>query len=96
MDAHDNAEVMLTIFRAVERRDDEGFKALCQPDVALHWPPALPYGGSFQAGAAGTKQGPNWEETWGPFQPTDAERQMDPRVVAADTTKSWCSGDSAG
>ncbi len=84
MKAHDNAEVILTIFRAVERRDGEAFQALCQPDVALHWPPPLPYGGSFRAGTAETRQGPNWEETWGPLQPTNGERQMDPRVVAAD------------
>jgi ketosteroid isomerase-like protein len=84
MKAHDNAEVILTIFRAVERRDGEAFQALCQPDVALHWPPPLPYGESFGAGTAETRQGPNWEETWGPLQPTDGERQMDPRVVAAD------------
>jgi nucleoside-diphosphate-sugar epimerase len=32
MDARGNADVMLTVFRAVERRDGEGFKALCQPD----------------------------------------------------------------
>ena len=84
MEARDNADVILTLFRAVERRDGERFKALCQPDVVLHWPPPLPYCGSFPAGAAETKQGPNWEETWSPLQPTDAERQMDPRVVAGD------------
>jgi uncharacterized protein len=84
MEARHSADVILAIFRAVERRDGEGFKALCQPDVALHWPLPLPYGGSFRAGAAETRQGPNWEETWSSLQPTDAERQMDPRVVAAD------------
>ena len=84
METRDNAEVMLTVFRAVERRDGEGFKALCQPDVALHWPSPLPYSGSFQAGAAETREGPNWDETWSPLQPTEAERRMDARVVAAD------------
>src|SRR5262245_30860288 len=84
MKARDNADVMLKIFRAIERRDGEAFAALCHPDVALHWPAPLPYGGSFRAGAAEGRQGPNWEETWGPLQPTDAERHMDPRVVAAD------------
>jgi len=84
MEVRDNVDVILKIFRAVERRDREAFEALCQPDVTLHWPPPLPYGGSFRASAAETRQSPNWEETWGSLQPTDGERQMDPRVVAAD------------
>jgi uncharacterized protein len=84
MEARHSADVILAIFRAVERRDGEAFQALCQPDVALHWPPPLPYGGSFRADAAEARRGPNWEETWDPLQPTDGERQMDPRVVASD------------
>jgi ketosteroid isomerase-like protein len=84
MPVNTNTEVMLKVFRAVERRDTEGFRSLCQPNVELHWPPPLPYGGSSRAGVAPARQGPNWEETWTPLQPTEAERQMDPRVVAAD------------
>jgi len=26
---------------------------------------------------------PSWSEVWEPLQPTEAERKMDPRVVAA-------------
>src|SRR5262245_47890136 len=84
METRDNADVIRAIFWAVERRDGAAFQALCQPDVTLHWPPPLPYGGSFRVDAAQARQGPNWQETWGPLQPTDGERQMDPRVVAAD------------
>jgi uncharacterized protein len=75
----ENAEVMLEIFSAIERRDLQRVLDLCHADVEFHWPPSLPYGGS-----AGDRQGerPTWGDTWGPLQPTEAERSMDPRVVA--------------
>jgi len=67
-----NIEVMLKLFSAVERHDEQQLIALCQPNVEFHWPPSL-YGGSR----------PGWDETWLPFQPSAAERRMGPRVVAA-------------
>jgi len=67
-----NAEVMLKLFRAVERHDEEQQIALYQPNVEFHWPPSL-YGNNR----------PGWDETWLPLQPTAAERKMDPRIVAA-------------
>lgn len=75
MSTEANVEVMLEIFRAIERRDLEGFLGLCRPDVEFHWPPSLPYGG--------TSPSTGWAETWVPLQPTPAEQRMDPRVVAA-------------
>jgi ketosteroid isomerase-like protein len=80
MSASRNVEVMLAIFAAIECRDDQRFAELVQPDLELHWPPSLPYGGST-AGAA--PDGPTWGRTWSPLQPGPAERRMDPRVVAA-------------
>lgn len=76
----ENAEVMLEIFSAIERRDPQRVLDLCHADVEFHWPPSLPYGGT-----SGDRQGerPTWGETWVPLQPTEAERRMDPRVVAA-------------
>jgi ketosteroid isomerase-like protein len=84
MSTEENVQVMLEIFRAIERRDpqrpDPRALDLFQPDVEFHWPPSLPYGGT----ARGLKpQGPTWSETWDPLQPTAAERKMDARVVAA-------------
>jgi ketosteroid isomerase-like protein/uncharacterized membrane protein YphA (DoxX/SURF4 family) len=67
-----NVEVMLKLFSAVERHDEQQQIALYQPNVEFHWPSSL-YGG----GRLG------WEETWLPLQPTAAERRMDPRIVAA-------------
>jgi len=79
-----NVEVMLEIFRRIERRDpqrpQDGPAALFHPDIELHWPPSLPYGGVAHGLAP---EGPTWGETWTPLQPTEAERRMDPRVVAS-------------
>jgi ketosteroid isomerase-like protein len=73
-----NAEIMLAIFAAIERRDARRLRDLFDPEAELHWPPSLPY-----SRTAGPGPGPTWEETWDPLQPTETERRMDPRVVAA-------------
>ena len=75
-----NATVMLDIFSAIERRDPQRLSELCHPDVEFSWPAALPYGGT----ARGLwTEPPTWIHTWAPLQPTEAERRMEPRVVAA-------------
>ncbi|HEV8652942.1 MAG TPA: nuclear transport factor 2 family protein [Actinomycetes bacterium] len=80
----ENAEVMLEVFRAVERRDAQRFTELVHPEFEIHWPPSLPYGGTYRDREAEARQGrPTWAETWNPLQPTAAERGMDPRIVAA-------------
>jgi uncharacterized protein len=81
MIGHDeNTQTMIKVFNAVEKRDAEAMLGLCQPDVEFSWPRSLPYGGEFRGL---TRESPSWGETWIPLQPTDAERRMDPRVVAA-------------
>ncbi len=80
MDAKENAELMLEVFGAIERRDAQRVLGLCHADVEFHWPPSLPYGGVAQ-GFGGDR--PRWTETWMPLQPTQAELQMEPRIVAA-------------
>ena len=69
-----NADLVLEVFHAIERRNRGKVLSLCQPDVEFLWPPSLPYGG----GRGGT-----WAQTWLPLQPTWAEQGMDARVVAA-------------
>ena len=77
---HANMRVILEIFGAIERRDQQRLVELCHADVEFHWPPVLPYGGTSR----GLKtEPPSWGHTWIPLQPTDAERKMDPRIVAA-------------
>jgi ketosteroid isomerase-like protein len=79
MSGSTSAAVVLDCFAAVERREEERQRELFHPRVEFHWPPILlePYAGESQQG------GPSFEGVWDPFQPTEAERRMDPRVVAA-------------
>jgi hypothetical protein len=75
-------DVVLQAFGAVERRDRGALLALYHPDVEFHEAPSLPYGGTVR-GIEKVDREEGWFETWGPLQPTEAERRMDPRVVAA-------------
>ena len=81
--AETNVRVVLDAFGAVERRDGAALLALCQPDVRFHWPPSLAYGGSRGLEESDSSQDMTFEAAWDPVQPTQAERSMDPRVVAA-------------
>jgi ketosteroid isomerase-like protein len=76
----DNVRLLLDVFSAIERRDDQRFRELLNVDFEIAWPPSLPYGGTSRGVAPAS---PSWSETWLPLQPTEAERRMDPRVVAA-------------
>ncbi len=91
MSAQGNVEVMRKIFEMIEQRDTAKgligrIAAMTRAaqyvhfDVEFHWPPALPYGG-VSRGLKPT--GRTWGGTWDPLQPTEAERRMDHRVVAA-------------
>lgn len=77
MDQDEAITIVLECFAAVERRDEERQRELFDPKAEFHWPPSLPYG----RGSRGHR--PGFEEIWDPFQPTEAERHLDPRVVAA-------------
>jgi ketosteroid isomerase-like protein len=84
-----NVEVVLRTFRAVEERDRDALFALYHDDVEFHEAPSLPYGGTVRGKRAIRAQleaapEATWLGTWGPLQPTEAERRMDPRVVAAE------------
>ena len=84
-----NAEVVLETIRAVERRDAERLFELYHDDVELHDAPSLPYGGVARGKRSLREQlerspGETWLGTWGPLQPTERERRMDPRVVACE------------
>jgi uncharacterized protein len=79
----DAVDIVLQAFRAVERRDLQALEALYHPEIEFHWPPSLPYGGSARGREVFQPKRPTWGETWDPLQPTERERMMDPRVVAA-------------
>jgi ketosteroid isomerase-like protein len=83
-----NVEVVLATFRAVEERDRERLFELYHDDVEFQDAPSLPYGGITRGKAAIRAQlevepESTWLGTWGPLQPTDAERRMDPQVVGS-------------
>jgi uncharacterized protein len=82
-----NAEVVLAVFRAIEERNREALFALHHDDVELHDAGSLPYGGTIRGNEtlrALLEAAPErtWLGTWGPLQPTEEERRMNPRVVA--------------
>jgi ketosteroid isomerase-like protein len=83
----DPTEIVLATIRAVEQRDVDALAELCHDDVEFFDAPSLPYGGQRRGKdelRADVQAAPNsWFGTWGPLQPTPAERRMDARVVAA-------------
>ena len=80
MAAKENADLMLQVFHAIERRDLPRLLTLIDAAADFHWPRSLPYGGS---GPLQPAVGPSWAGTWIPLQPTETEQRMDARVVAA-------------
>jgi ketosteroid isomerase-like protein len=79
-----STDIVMAAFAAVERRDERRLAELYHSEVEFHWPPSLPYGGSFrEAAAMQATDRTGFDQTWDPFQPTRHERRMDPRVVAA-------------
>ena len=76
--------IVMAAFAAVEARDEGRLAELYHPEVEFHWPPSLPYGGSFRgATALQATDRTGFDQIWDPLQPTRQERRMDPRVVAA-------------
>jgi ketosteroid isomerase-like protein len=83
-----NPEIVMSVFRAIEQRDQDRLFELFHDDVEFHWPDSLPYGGASRGKETQRQQletapEQTWLGTWGPLQPTDEERQMSPRVVAS-------------
>jgi len=81
-----NAKVVRATFRAVEQRNRERLFELYHDDVEFHDASSLPYGGASRGKAAIRAQlevapEATWLGTWGPLQPTEAERRMDPQVL---------------
>ena len=74
MSVEENRNLVLSLFNAIEQRNNQRLSELLHPGFEIHWPPSLPYG----AGKART-----WSDIWESLQPTELERKMDPRVAAA-------------
>ena len=83
-----DADVVLATIKAVEDRDVDALQRLYHDDVEFHEAPSLPYGGDLKGKNVLRDQlesdpSKTWLGTWGPLQPTEADRRMDARVVAA-------------
>jgi ketosteroid isomerase-like protein len=78
MSVEENEALLMSVFAAIEQRNDQRFAELLHPDFEIHWPPSLPYGSG---------KGRTWSDTWEPLQPTERERRMDPAVVGGNEDK---------
>ena len=81
------AQVVLDVIQAVQDRDAETLDRLYHDDLEFHEAPSLPYGGELKGKnvlQAQLESAPEktWLGVWAPLQPTEAERRMDPRVIA--------------
>ena len=74
MNLEENKELLISVFTAIEQRDDQRFAELLHPDFEIHWPQSLPYGSG---------KGRTWSDIWHPLQPTAEERRMDPHIVGS-------------
>jgi ketosteroid isomerase-like protein len=84
-DTSTSARVVLEVFAAIEQRDAARFLALTHPGFAICWPPSLPWNDGIPGRPdPQAHKVRSWLEVWTPLQPTAAERQMDPEVIAAD------------
>jgi ketosteroid isomerase-like protein len=74
-------DIVTRVLTAVEQRQTDSLRALYHPRIEFHWPPGLPYGGSFVGAEVGEMQR-RIREIWYPLQPTEERRRMDFRIVA--------------
>lgn len=81
MTAHANERVVLDVLAAIESRDRGRLERLYHPDIEFHWPPSLPYGGVHR-GADVATMSEIFAQIWTPLRPTDADRRLEPRIVA--------------
>lgn len=75
-------DIVMDVLNTIERRDLARLPGLYHPEVEFSWPPGLPYGGVFRGSAIG-EMNASFAATWGPLQPSERERRLDPRVVAS-------------
>jgi ketosteroid isomerase-like protein len=83
MNADANVRAMLEVFAAIQQRDAVQFLAHTHPEVTISWPPSLPWNNGVPGRP--DKDGHHarsWLEVWAPLQPTAAERQLHPQVIA--------------
>ena len=78
-----NAQAVMEMLNAIERRDQQTILSRFHPEIAFHWPPGLPYGGDH-TGADVQKMMLLFGQVWEPLRHDEESRRMDSSIVAAD------------
>ena len=78
----DTARVIRDLFDAVERRDGRAMLAAYAPDVEIHEPAGLPYGGVYTGHDGARRHAEAYLATWGPHQPEPLP--LDLEIVGAE------------
>jgi ketosteroid isomerase-like protein len=77
-----NEKLVLDMIRAVAERDEDRILEIYDRDVEFHWPPALPYGGTYR-GREVLDMNRAFADAWDPVQTSEEARRIHPRVVAS-------------
>ena len=76
-----SVEIVTQVLAAVEQRRGDRLAALYHPQIEFHWPPGLPYSGTF-VGVQVAQMQRRFHEVWSALQPTEEVRRMDFQVIA--------------
>jgi uncharacterized protein len=76
-----NKGTVKALFKAVDRRDGEGVRAVYDENITIHEAASLPYGGDYHGLEAALRHGQGFRAAWDRFQPDEA-RGLDPQIVA--------------
>jgi uncharacterized protein len=76
-----SVEIVTQVLTAVEQRRGDRLAALYHPQIEFHWPPGLPYSGSF-VGAQVAQMQRRFHQVWSELQPTEETRRMNFQVIA--------------
>jgi len=79
--ANANKCAVKALFKAVDRRDGEGVRAVYDENITIHEAASLPYGGDYHGLEGALRRGQGFRAAWDRFQPDEA-RGLDPQIVA--------------
>ncbi len=79
--AERNAQVVLRLFEAVERRDREALLRAYDEAIAIHEAPSLPYGGDYVGVDGALRHASGYRSVWDRLQGAN-DRPLDPEVIA--------------
>jgi ketosteroid isomerase-like protein len=80
--SQENVEAVRRLFRAVEERDGGAYVAAGHPEVEIHEPASLPYGGEYHGLEGLRRHAAGWVQTWAPLQPGN-ERKLEAAFIDA-------------